>query len=208
VLDLACGTGSMSLEFARLGTEVIGVDQSGEMIARAAQKAGEAGLNILFLEQDMRALELYGTVDGAVCTLDGLNHLLTTADVAAALKKVSLFLEPGCLFLFDVNTPYKHREVLGNHTFVLETPEVFCVWRNFLRKKTCVVDIELDFFTPCNSSYIRRSVRLRERAYSDKTIRRLLSEAGFDVVGVYADLAFSPPDPRTERAVYAARKRG
>ena len=104
LLDLACGSGSLSLELAA-DAEVIGVDGSEDMLALAGEKAARAGRSLLFLRQDMRCLDLYGTVEGAVCVLDSLNHLLRTADIRAVLRRLRLFLEPGGLFVFDVNTP-------------------------------------------------------------------------------------------------------
>ena len=130
LLDLACGTGSVSVRLAKKGYEVIGVDLSPEMLSEAQNKAYSAGQNILFLCQDMTALDLYGTVDAAVCTLDGLCHLPNEESVFAALRKVSLFMNPGGVFLFDVNSDYKHRAVLGNNTFVYDTDDVYCVWQN------------------------------------------------------------------------------
>lgn len=129
LLDLACGTGSVSVRMAQKGYEVIVVDLSPEMLSEAQNKAYSAGQNILFLCQDMTALDLYGTVDAAVCTLDGLCHLPDEESVFAALRKVSLFMNPGGVFLFDINSVYKHRAVLGNNTFVYDTDDVYCVWQ-------------------------------------------------------------------------------
>ena len=129
LLDLACGTGSVSVRMAQKGYEVIVVDLSPEMLSEAQNKAYSAGQNILFLCQDMTKLDLYGTVDAAVCTLDGLCHLPDEESVFAALRKVSLFMNPGGVFLFDINSVYKHRGVLGNNTFVYDTDDVYCVWQ-------------------------------------------------------------------------------
>ena len=130
VLDLACGTGSLTLELSKRGYEMIGVDASPDMLCAAQEKCAKAGAEVLFLCQPMEALDLYGTVNAAVCTLDSLNHITDPDTLREVLRRVSLFLEPGGLFVFDVNTPYKHREVLGNHTFVYDLEGLYCVWQN------------------------------------------------------------------------------
>ena len=120
LLDVACGTGSLCVELSKRGFDVTGIDISGEMLCEAQNKMYESGENILFLRQDMRSLDLYGTVDCAVCTLDSLNHLTSEEDLLRAFKSISLFLEDGGIFIFDMNTPYKHREILADNSFVYE----------------------------------------------------------------------------------------
>ncbi len=208
LLDLACGSGNISIELAGRGVDVIGVDGSEEMLSLARMKAAEAGHSILFLQQDMRQLDLYGTVNGAVCTLDSLNHLLTTAHVRQVFDRLYLFIEPGGLLIFDVNTPYKHREILGNNAFVFELPELMCVWRNRLNPKTCQVDMLLDFFEQIrHNRYDRYTDLVRERAYSEKTLRKLLSQAGFETEAVYGDMTLEPPADTEQRMVFVARRK-
>lgn len=150
----------------------------------------------------MRCLDLYGTVEGAVCVLDSLNHLLRTADIRAVLRRLRLFLEPGGLFVFDVNTPYKHRVVLGDNAFVLEDEDVVCVWRNRYIPRTCEVAMTLDFFVPAGEGrYDRLTDEVRERAYAGTTMRRLLEEEGFETLAVYGDRSFLTPGPEAERLV-------
>lgn len=206
VLDLACGSGSLSLELAA-DAEVIGVDASPDMLALAADKAVGAGRNILFLRQDMRFLDLYGTVEGAVCVLDSLNHLLCTADIRSVLHRLRLFLEPGGLFIFDMNTPFKHRTVLGDQAFVLEEENICCVWRNRYIPRTCEVAMTLDFFcrTGADDLYERLTDEVRERAYSERTLRRLLADEGFETLAVMGDRSFLPPKPEEERMVFVTR---
>lgn len=210
LLDLACGTGSLSVEFARAGLEVIGVDQSGEMLAEAQSKAFSAGQDILFLCQRMQDLDLYGTVDVCVCALDSINHLTELEQVQRAFDRVSLFLNPGGLFLFDLNTPYKHREVLGQNTFVYDEEEVYCVWQNFYEEQTGIVEIQLDFFAydADSGAYYRNTESFLERAYAHEQIVRMLERAGLSLAGYYASDSFGAPDDKTQRIVYAARKAG
>ena len=208
LLDLACGTGSVSVRLAEKGYEVIGVDLSPEMLSEAQNKAYSAGQNILFLCQDMTALDLYGTVDAAVCTLDGLCHLPDEESVFAALQKVSLFMNPGGVFLFDVNSVYKHRAVLGNNTFVYDTDDVYCVWQNTLLSDGVTVQMDLDFFEPVSDEgdYVRQSERFTERAYPRETLEAMLKKTGFTVLDVFDGYSEKPAHDTSERLLFAVRK--
>lgn len=205
LLDLACGSGSLTVELAGRGMDMIGVDASADMLALASDKAGERSLSLLLLRQDMRQLDLYGTVEGAVCVLDSLNHLLNTADILQTFQRLRLFIQPGGLLIFDVNTPYKHKTVLGDNTFVLEEENLLCVWRNRLIRRTCEVEILLDFFLGEDGHYARFEDIVRERAYSRSTLEKLLQQAGFAVEAVYADMEVLPPAEDCERWVFVAR---
>lgn len=207
LLDLACGTGRLLYEMATLGFDVIGVDASAEMlcIAQSHPKAGE--LRPLLLCQTMQALDLYDTVDAVVCCLDSINHLTTPQDVQAALGRVSLFLNPGGVFVFDVNTVYKHRNILANNTFVYDLDELYCVWQNELDEKTDTVEITLDFFEEDGDAYYRSSESFQERAYPLDDIRQWLEDAGLTVTGVFEELTQNSPQADTQRVVFTAVKR-
>ncbi len=127
-LDLACGTGTLTILLKELGVDVYGVDASSDMLSIAQQKSFEKGLDILFLCQRMEQLDLWGTFDTCVCTLDSLNHITDYQTFKQAIGRVARFTEDNGIFVFDVNTVYKHREILRDNTFVYETDEVFCVW--------------------------------------------------------------------------------
>lgn len=206
LLDLACGTGTMSVQMAKRGYEVIGIDNSPEMLSEAREKACEAREDILFLCQDMCDIDLYGTVECTICLLDSLNHLESEEELLAAFKGVSLFTVPGGLFIFDVNTQYKHKYVLGNNTFVYDNDDVYCVWQNEYDDESKTVEIFLDFFEEENGLYRRSSEYFTECAFSDETIRRLLKEAGFSDVKAYGELSGHAPSETEERIFYVARK--
>lgn len=206
LLDLACGTGTMSLIMAQKGYDVIGVDNSPEMLGEAREKALEAGEDILFLCQDMCSIDLYGTVDCTVCLLDSLNHLESKEELLEAFKRVSLFTVPGGLFVFDVNTEYKHKYVLGDNTFVYDNDDVYCVWQNEYDDESKTVEIFLDFFQEENGLYRRSSEYFAERAFSDSDIKNLLSEAGFTDIKAYGELRKTAPSDTEERVFYVARK--
>lgn len=206
LLDLACGTGSISEQMAVLGYDVIGVDNSDEMLGIALDKKFDSGLNIQYLCQDMRKLDMFGTIDFTVCALDSINHLPDISDVKAVFEKVAFFSEVGGLFIFDVNTLYKHRNILANNTFTYETDDVYCVWENTLVPDTDEVKMRLEFFeAEENGLYYRSSDSFSEKAYSEAELEALLAESGFELLAKYGDDTLLSPAPDCQRIVYVAR---
>lgn len=206
LLDLACGTGSISEVMAGLGYDVIGVDNSDEMLGIAIEKKFESGLNIQYLCQDMRKLDMFGTVDVIICALDSINHLADLNDVRKVFEGAAFFSELNGLFIFDVNTLYKHRKILANNTFTYENDSVYCIWENTLNAETDEVKMNLEFFErEENGLYSRSSENFSEKAYSEEAIERLLTETGFELLAKYGDDTFESPTDTTQRIVYAAR---
>ncbi len=206
LLDLACGTGSLSLCFSQRGMDVIAVDGSAEMLSVARQKAEDAGADILFLQQRMERLDLYGTVEAVICALDSVNHLLSPAAVRRTFERVSLFLEPGGLFAFDANTLYKQERILGDQTFVYDEPGVFCVWQNRWDPRQKRTHIQLDFFEKNGALYRRSQERFAEQAYASDDLEDWLRKAGLEPLGRFGEFSFSPPAVNAERIVYLAKK--
>lgn len=204
-LDLACGTGTMTMLLKEKGIDVYGVDGSYDMLTVAQQKTMEKGLNILYLCQRMESLDLYGTIDTCICTLDSLNHIVDEKVFTKAIERVSLFMNKGGYFLFDLNTFYKHRKVLANNSFVFETDEVFLAWQNTLQEND-IVDIDLDFFIKEEDLYERYSESFSERAYSLEFVEKVLNKCNFVVDGVFGDLTTEPPKDNEERIIIIARK--
>lgn len=207
LLDLGCGTGSMSVKMAEKGFDVIGVDSSVGMLGVAQQKAYETGRQILLLNQPMQDIDLYGTVDCAICVLDGINHLNDSDEVRQTFEKVSLFMNKGGAFAFDVNTIYKHRNVLADNAFIYDFDDLFCAWQNNYNSADNSVDIMLDFFEEEDGVYYRSSENFSEQAYELSDISLWLSDAGFDIIGIYDDLTTDPVKPDSERAVFLAKKK-
>ena len=205
LLDNACGTGTLSILLAKAGFDVIGADASEEMLSVAMEKAAKNEVNILFLNQDMTELDLFGTINACVCTLDSINHLDNFEDVKKAFKKVSLFLEKGGVFIFDANTVYKHRQVLADNIFVYDTESVYCVWQN--ESDGDKVNISLDFFTEnADGSFNRTGEFFTETAYELDRLKNALEECGFSVKNIYDDYTLSPVNEKTERAVFVCIK--
>ncbi len=206
-LDLACGTGSLTLELKRRGVDVYGIDGSPEMLSEASMKAFEEDLNVLFLCQKMQSIDLYGTIDTCICTLDSINHMTNPEDVKKTFGRVSLFMNKGGLFIFDVNSVYKHQKVLSDNVFVFDTDEVYLVWQN-TPVDEYVEEISLDFFIPDGQGkYIRESERFRERAYETEELNKILEEAGFEVQAVFGDMTFESPEDTAERLYFVAKKK-
>ena len=209
VLDLGCGSGNMTFPLLSRGYGMIGVDASEEMLAEA--RLQPRGDEVLWLCQDMRSFELYGTVEGVVCTLDGINHLPSASDVKACFSLVHNYLVPDGIFVFDVNTPYKFREVYGHNAYVLEdeSPEggaVYCGWQNEYDAQSGICDFWLSLFEETEEGVYRRSdEHQRERCYSMETLRAHLERNGFEWLGAFADFDFQAPDDTTERWYVAAR---
>lgn len=206
LLDVACGTGGFSNQFALKGIEVIGVDMSEEMLLAARENSAALATDVLFLCQRAEDLDLYGTVDGAICCLDSVNHITDIKKLKKAFERVSLFLEENSLFIFDVNTLYKHEHILADNTFVIEEDDVFCVWQNEYDEKNLSTDITLDFFISDGEKYERFSEEFSEKAYTPDQLKELLEESGFTLEAVYGDMTELEPDENCERAIFIARK--
>ena len=220
VLDLACGTGRMTAELARRGYDMIGVDGSEDMLAEAYLRS--EGLGILYLKQDMRTFELYGTVDAVTCCLDSLNYLVEDGDLVKAIRNVRLYLEPNGLFLFDMNTPYKFGHIYGNEAYILEEelpPEeaedgeapgdpvpIYCGWQNQYDEKTRLCDFWLSIFLAWEKdTYRRYDEHQLERCYTYDEIRTALEENGFELVGAFGGYDFSAPAEDCHRWYFVAR---
>lgn len=207
MLDFACGTGNFSVQFAKRGIEVIGVDSSEGMLAVAMDKNRSLKNKVLYLNQSGSELDLYGTVDGAVCCLDSLNHITNAGELQNTISKISLFLEPGRLFVFDINTPYKHKEVLAGSSYRMRKRGVECIWNNTLLEDGLTVEIELSF-TYKTGLFKRETATeiIREKAYTTKEINCMLQNAGLKLEAVYGENTYLPPKENSERNIYIARK--
>lgn len=207
LLDLACGTGSLSEQMSLRGYDVIGVDNSYEMLSVALDKKIESGLNIQYLCQDMTQLDMFGTIDVTLCSLDSLNHLENLDSIYKAVSKVRLFCEPGGLFIFDVNTPYKHKNILGNNTFIYDTNDVYCIWQNsYIEGKDNKVEIYLDFFEKNKDNlYSRSSEDFSEIAPELSEWEQILDKCGFKLLNCYDYDSFNEPNETSEKLVFVAK---
>ena len=206
MLDLACGTGSLTLELASRGADIFGIDYSSDMLTAAQQKASEAGYDIMFIKQKMQSFFLIDKIDTCICSLDSINHLTSEKDVSACFSRVSEYLQTGGLFVFDCNTVFKHREILGNNCYIYERDNVFCAWQNNYTEQDNKVLITLDFFVPDGKMYKRYSEQFYERAYTEEQLEGMLDNAGMMVEAIYHEDTFRKPEADTQREIFVVRK--
>lgn len=202
LLDMGCGTGNLTVRLAKRGLDVIGQDASAEMLTFAAAKSNR----VTWICQKMEETELGEPADAIISTLDSIDHLPDKAAVERCFKRVAENLKSGGAFAFDVNTVYKHREVLADNTFVYDVDGVYCVWQNTFCPEDNGVDIDLDlFFEEENGSYSRGGESFREIAFTEDEMREMLFTAGFEVVNVWEYLTFDKPTPKSEKLMFVAR---
>lgn len=206
LLDLGCGTGTLSFLLEEKGFEVIGIDKSGDMLAEAFEKKFELNSDVMFLCQDLTELDLFGTAASAVCVLDTVNHIENKDKICEFFKRVSLFLEMDGLFLLDMNTPYKHSSVLADNTFVYDTDDVYCIWQNSYNKSAGKTDIDLDFFIKDGENYFRESESFSEYEYQTEEIISILEQNGFTVQKLFDGYSENKPNKQTERLLILAQK--
>ena len=215
VLDLGCGTGELTLELARRGYDMIGIDSSPDMLTAASGKSrtDKQAEKVLWSRQDMTCFELYGTVGAVVCMFDCVNYLLSHEEVSRCFSLVRNYLDSGGIFIFDVNTAHRFESVYADNSFVLEDDEknLFCVWQNHYDKETQLCDIELDFFETIDKTeglYRRYSELQIQRCYSAENLEDMLKSAGFVDIISYVDISDEKPITGyvPERIYITARK--
>ena len=208
VLDLGCGTGRMTVELAERGYDMTGIDLSVEMLDSARERAAEHGLSdkMLWLCQDMREFELYGTVDVTVSCLDCMNHLTSPADLKRCFSLVHNYLIPDGLFIFDINGKEKFEKVYSDRSYVMETEDAVCVWQNYYNEKTKLCDFYITLFSlDEDGRYSRYDERQRERMYPLASINKMLTAEGFEFIGAYSDYDMTEATDRDERIYVVAR---
>lgn len=208
VLDLGCGTGRMTVELAKRGYDMTGVDSSAEMLDAARDAAESAGVadKTLLLLQDMREFELYGTVDLTVSCLDCINHLTSPKDLKKCLSLVHNYLIPDGLFVFDINGKYKFENVYADKAYTMEEGSSVCIWQNSYNPKTKLCDFYITVFDECEDGrYERYDECQRERMYTIKSIKRSLEETGFEFINAYSDYNFTEATDECERIYVVAK---
>ena len=205
VVDLACGTGSVTAILARMGYPVLGIDMSEEMLTEAAMKIMDLEPMPRFVCQKLQELWLPKAVDMAVCALDSLDYVTDPADCKEAIRRVYKALNPGGIFIFDVNTPEKLKAMDGQ-VFLDEDDDVYCVWRGEFDEETNICTYWMDLFQRQGKVWNRNYEEHREYAYSEEQLRTFLKAAGFTHIEVYADRRFEAPREGEQRIYFKARK--
>ena len=204
-VDLACGTGSVSVLLARKGLDVIGVDMSEEMLCVAAQKAQDEENTPRFICQRLEQLQLPRGVDLAVCALDSLDYIVDVAACEQAIARTYRVLNPGGCFIFDVNTPEKLRAMDGQ-VFLDEDDDVYCVWRGEFDQETNICTYGMDLFQRQGGVWYRSFEEHQEYAYSALQLTAFLRKAGFTHIEVFGDRRLDAPKPEEQRIYIKARK--
>ena len=204
ILDLACGTGTLTSLLGGRGYDMIGADASEDMLAVAYDKAALVEPRPMFLCQPMEALDLYGTVDAVVCSMDGINYIRPDL-LETVFRRALLFLEPGGLFVFDIQPPERLRSQDGQ-VFLDETDEVFCVWRAAFDNERNTLQYGMDLFAAEGRKWARHREEHIEYAHAPQLLEELLLKAGFKDVVLYGDMTLTPPQDDGARVFIAAGK--
>ncbi len=209
VLDLGCGTGSMTELLSEKGYDMIGVDLSADMLEIAMEKRERSGREILYLQQDMRNFELYGTVRAVVSVCDSVNYILSGEDLKQVFSLVNNYLDPGGIFLFDLNTVYKYRELLGDSVIAENREECSFIWENTFYEEEKINEYDLTIFRKEGGDLYRKYEETHfQRAYEIDEIKELLLEAGLELIAVYDAFTKKAPKRESERVYFIAREQG
>lgn len=207
LLDLGCGTGSVTELLAKEGFDMIGIDNSEEMLDIAMEKRYESGLDILYLLQDMREFELYGTVRGVVSICDSMNYILDDEDLLDVFKLVHNYLDNDGIFIFDMNTMYKYREILADNTFAEDRDESSFIWENFYDEEEEINQYDLSLFVQEEDGRYRKYEETHlQRAYEQETVEELIKESGLELLHVYDAFTRELPAEDSQRIYFVCRR--
>ncbi len=210
LLELGCGTGSLTECMAGYGYDMIGVDYSIEMLELAWKKKEKSGHDILYLNQDMRKFELYGTVGAVISVCDSVNYILEDGGLTEMFRLVNNYLDPGGIFLFDFNTEYKYQEVLGVQVIAEDREDCSFIWDNYYDDAERINEYELTLFIREEESELYRKYQEThfQRAYTLEEMRQYIEESGLLYVTAYDAYTRQPPGSRSERICVVAREQG
>ena len=208
VLDLGCGTGSLTECLARHGCDMIGVDNSEDMLEIAAEKRARSGLDILYLLQDMREFELYGTVRAVVSVCDSMNYILEYEDLVQVFRLVNNYLDPGGIFVFDMNTEYKYETLLGSQIFAEDRENGSFIWYNDYQREERINEYDLTLFIKEGELFRRFQETHYQRAYSPEEVRRAAEEAGMEPAACWDAFTRDPVRADSERMYMVFREKG
>ena len=210
VLDLGCGTGNMTELLASSGYDMIGVDNAEEMLEIAMEKREKSGHDILYLLQDMREFELYGTVKAIVSICDSINYITEEEDLLEVFRLANNYLDPKGIFIFDFNTIYKYREVLGNQTIAEDREDCSFIWDNYYYEEDKINEYELSLFIKEQDSDLYRKYQEMhyQKAYDLETIKGLVEESGLEFVTAFDAFTRKQPTDESERVYVVARECG
>ena len=206
ILDLGCGTGKLTRLMAEKGYDLIGVDYSYEMLDIAKEQSDES---ILYLMQDMREFELYGTVRAIYSTCDCLNYIVEEDELREVFSLVNNYLDPKGLFVFDMNTPFKYQELLGENTFAENREEGSFIWENYYDEEEEINEYDLTLYIKAEDGRYQRFEETHyQKCYDLETVKRLLEEAGMEFVAAYDAYTKDAVSDESEKMLIIARECG
>jgi len=208
VLELGCGTGTLTELLAKEGYDMIGVDYSEEMLSRAMEKREQSGLSILYLLQDMREFELYGTVKAVVSVCDSLNYLLEEDDIIETFRLVNNYLDPKGLFIFDFNTVHKYRDVIGDATIAENRDDCSFIWENYYNEEERINEYDVTFFVKEGELFRRFEETHYQRGYLPEEMQIYLEKAGLEFISMQDADTLMEVTQETERVCMIAREKG
>jgi len=209
LLELGCGTGSMARRMSGKGFDMIGIDYSEEMLSIAREKSMESEDRILYLCQDMREFELFGTVAAVISVCDSMNYILTEEELLKVFRLVNNYLDPQGIFVFDLDTQYAYEEILGDNTIAENREEGSFIWENTYYEDEMMNEVSLTLFIPQEDSALfeKQEETHYRRAYPLDTVKRLIEEAGMEFVAAYEALTEKKPKKNSERVYIIAREK-
>ncbi|WP_250278333.1 class I SAM-dependent DNA methyltransferase [[Clostridium] colinum] len=210
IADIGCGTGNIAIPLAKKGYDLIGIDSSFQMLTKAKQKSLKENVNILYLEQDMREFELYGTVDCILSICDSINYILEEDELLQVFKLVNNYLDPKGLFIFDINTLYKFKNILADNTFCQTNDTSAYTLENYFDDEEMINEFYTNFFIQDKKTklYHRFEEIHYEKAYTIKKIEELIKKSGLELLAVYDELTFDTPKENSQRVFFVARENG
>jgi len=208
ILELACGTGNLTIPLTKKNYDIAGIDISFEMLNVAREKAQKEDVELVLLQQDISELEFdVENLDCVLCACDGFNYLTYDDEIENCFSKVYELLKEEGLFIFDISSYYKLSTVLGNNTFGENREEISYMWQNYFDEEENLVDMELVFFVKDkNGKYDKFSEIHKQRAYTEREMKRFLKYAGFNDLEVFGDFSFESPKKEAERIFFVAKK--
>lgn len=207
--ELGCGTGTLTELLSAEGYDMIGIDNSPDMLELALEKKTASGSDILYLLQDMREFELYGTVRGIISFCDSMNYLTNPEELVTVFRLVNNYLDPGGYFLFDFHTEYYYQDILGENTIAEDRDEMSFIWENYYDVETKIHEYDLHLFVQEKSGLFQKfSEEHYQRAYSLEEIKQALIQAGMEYVTAYDELSLQPPVETSTRIHVIAREQG
>lgn len=208
LLELGCGTGSMTELLSQKGYDMIGVDNSEDMLEIAMDKRVDSGHDILYLLQDMREFELYGTVRAVISICDSMNYILEEEDLLQVFRLVNNYLDPGGVFIFDLNTEYKYRMLMGENTFAEDRQESSFIWQNYYDEQERINEYDLTLFIREGELYRKFEETHFQRCYLLKEIKEAAQAAGLEFVTAYDAFTRDPVRSDSERIYVVLREHG